>query len=165
MTQDSDPRSSVVMRLGLPCSAFLTIAWSGLCSGVGRNGPVPISPTQQHGRWTLGRQHPLSRGEESESNYLNCPGGPESRESQQDCRGQVASCPGSCSSCCQASNFLSSPSAHTLSTFPCLAPYVQTTGHRLGKLSQRHKQRPQASLATTPADEGALWGTSHCHIP
>lgn len=103
---------------------------------MGINGPVP-TPPPQHGQWTLGRRHPLSRGEESESNYLNCPGGPKSRESQQDCRGQVASCPGSGSSCCQASNFLSAPSAHTLSTFSCLAPYEHTSRHRLGKLGQQ----------------------------
>lgn len=81
---------------------------------MGTNGPVPTRPaSKQHGHQTLGRQHPPSRGEESESNYLNCPGGPGSRESQQwTVEGKWPGRSGSGSSCCQTSNFLSTPSAY-----------------------------------------------------
>lgn len=126
----------MVMSLWLPSAAFLSKARSG---DKWPSAHLPL--LQQHGHQTLGRQHPPSRGEESESNYLNCPGGPGSRESQPwTVEGKWPGHSGSGSSRCQTSNFLSTPSAYTPSTFPRLAPHMQDIGHRLRTLGQQCKQ-------------------------
>lgn len=108
----------------------------------------PRPTPKQHCQWTLGRLHPLSRGEESESNYLNCPEGPESREPAVDCRRQVARLFGErLQPLSDLQLSVCSIRLHP-STFPCLASHVQTAGHTLRKLGQQCRDHRPLKLQT-----------------